>query len=176
MTRVPEMTCIPHRVPGCQLCEKGKPMADGSVTGDVRELRQMLADCEQYLKEGETPAQRIERERERLTSAARALDRALNQILKDRRGRLEQAGAVLTSCSYERVLERGFALVLDRAGHALASVESLTPGLPVRLRLHDGEAGARIEDKPTPEDPPARPAARRSPARGKPPGGQGSLF
>lgn len=38
-------------------------MADGSVKGDVRELRQMLADCEKYLKDGETPAQRIERER-----------------------------------------------------------------------------------------------------------------
>jgi len=38
-------------------------MADGEVNGDVRELRQMLADCEQYLKEDETPAQRIERER-----------------------------------------------------------------------------------------------------------------
>ena len=37
-------------------------MADGSVTGDVR-WRQMLADCEQYLKDGGTPAQRIERER-----------------------------------------------------------------------------------------------------------------
>ena len=26
-------------------------------------MRKMLADCEQYLKDGETPAQRIERER-----------------------------------------------------------------------------------------------------------------
>ena len=29
------------------------PRSDGSVQGDVRGLRQMLADCEQYLKEGE---------------------------------------------------------------------------------------------------------------------------
>lgn len=39
--------------------------SDGSVEGDTRELRQMLADCEPFLKEGETPAQRIERERRR---------------------------------------------------------------------------------------------------------------
>lgn len=38
-------------------------MAAGEVKGDARELRQMLADCAKYLKEGETPAQRIERER-----------------------------------------------------------------------------------------------------------------
>ena len=63
MTRVPMMLCKPHRVPECPQCKKGTTMADGEVIGDVRELRQMLADCEQYLKDGETPAQRIERER-----------------------------------------------------------------------------------------------------------------
>lgn len=38
-------------------------MADGEVRGDVRELRQMLLECKPYLKDGETPAQRIVRER-----------------------------------------------------------------------------------------------------------------
>lgn len=63
MTIVPMMLCKLHRVPECPQCKKGTTMADGRVEGDVRGLRQMLADCEQYLKEGETPAQRIERER-----------------------------------------------------------------------------------------------------------------
>ena len=53
-------------------------MADGSVTGDVRELRQMLADCEQYLKDGETPAQRIERER-------RDTEAVLNLLIREKR-------------------------------------------------------------------------------------------
>jgi len=154
---------------------------DNALTVGLQARQQRLQQAVARLV---SPAERIARDRERLANAARGLDRALEQILKDRRSRLQQAGAVLDSCSYERVLERGFALVLDRAGHALASVASLTPGLAVRLRLHDGEAGARIEDKPTPKDgrespaeaQPARPAARRGSARGKPPGGQGSLF
>lgn len=57
------MLCKPHRVPECPQCKNGTTMEDGEVKGGVRELHQMLADCEQYLKEGETPAQRIERER-----------------------------------------------------------------------------------------------------------------
>ena len=155
---------------------------DNALTVGLQARQQRLLQASARLA---SPAQRIERERERLASVGRALERALDQILKDRRGRLQQASAVLASCSYERVLERGFALVLDRTGHALSSVESLTPGLAVRLRLRDGEAGARIEDKPTPEGghepaaeshPASRPAARRGAARGKPPGGQGSLF
>jgi len=53
-------------------------MADGEVNGDVRELRQMLADCEQYLKEDETPAQRIERER-------RDTEAVLNLLIREKR-------------------------------------------------------------------------------------------
>ena len=154
---------------------------DNALTVGLQARQQRLQQAVARLV---SPAERIARDRERLANAARGLDRALEQILKDRRSRLQQAGAVLASCSYERVLERGFALVLDRAGHALASVASLTPGLAVRLRLHDGEAGARIEDgaaaeggSPQPAKAPStQPASRRAPGRGKPPGGQGSLF
>lgn len=53
-------------------------MADGAVIGDVRELRQMFADCEKYLKEGETPAQRIERER-------RDTESVLNLLIREKR-------------------------------------------------------------------------------------------
>ena len=60
------MVCIPHRVRGCPYCQ-GKtslePARYGHVEGDARALRKMVADCEPYLKDGETPAQRIERER-----------------------------------------------------------------------------------------------------------------
>lgn len=49
----------------------------GSVEGDVRALRQMFADCEVYLKEGETPAQRIERER-------RDTEAVLNLLIREK--------------------------------------------------------------------------------------------
>lgn len=53
-------------------------MADGEVKGDVRNLRQMLAECEPYLKEGETPAQRIQRER-------RDTEAVLNLLIREKR-------------------------------------------------------------------------------------------
>lgn len=70
--------------------------ADGEVKGDVRELRQMLADCAQYLKEGETPAQRIERER-------RDTEAALNLLIREKqkterlRATLQEIGAAAVS-------------------------------------------------------------------------------
>jgi len=87
MTRVPPMLCKPHRVPECPQCKKGTTMADGSVEGDVRDLRQMLADCAQYLKDGETPAQRIERER-------RDTESVLNLLIREKQ-KTERMSAAL---------------------------------------------------------------------------------
>lgn len=58
---------------------RGEPEAagHGSVEGDVRALRQMVADCDVYLKEGETPAQRIERER-------RDTEAVLNLLIREK--------------------------------------------------------------------------------------------
>ena len=51
-------------------------------------LRQMLADCEQYLKDGETPAQRIERER-------RDTEAVLNLLIRERAQERAHAGKAL---------------------------------------------------------------------------------
>src|SRR5690606_3885026 len=60
------------------------------------------------------------------------------------RRRLDHAGALLESYSYERVLERGFALVSDASGHPVTSAASLAPGMAVGLRFRDGGADAEI--------------------------------
>lgn len=75
MSKVPPMLCIPHRVPECPQCKKHATF--GEVKGDTRELRQMLDDCAKYLKEGETPAQRIERER-------RDTETVLNLLIREK--------------------------------------------------------------------------------------------
>ncbi|MCP5364788.1 MAG: exodeoxyribonuclease VII large subunit [Hyphomicrobiales bacterium] len=92
-----------------------------------------------------SPRSRIERDRERLANEARVLDRAMKELMRERVRRLDHLGALLESASFTRVLDRGFALVLDRAGTALTSVSDLKPGRPVRLRLRDGETGATID-------------------------------
>jgi hypothetical protein len=58
--------------------ETKQATADGEVHGDVRELRQMIEDCEPYLKDGETPAQRIVRER-------RDTEAVLNLLIREKR-------------------------------------------------------------------------------------------
>ncbi len=113
------------------------------------------------------PRQRIDHAASRLAGEARALAAAAGALLRDRAARLQHAAALLDSMSYQRVLERGFALVQDTTGHPVTSAKALSPGMAIGLRFHDGEAGATVT------------GAGRKPRRAKPTAGddgQGSLL
>ena len=113
------------------------------------------------------PGQRIDHAASRLAGEARALATAAQATLRDRAARLQHAAALLEGLSYQRVLERGFALVRGAADHPVTSAKALSAGMAVSLRFHDGEAGATVT------------GTGRKPRRAKPkPGddGQGSLL
>jgi exodeoxyribonuclease VII large subunit len=92
------------------------------------------------------PHQQIGHARKQLKSESRALQAAAAAFVKERRRAFAHFAALLESFSYQRVLERGFAFVADGAGNPIESVAKLAPGMAVRLRLADGEAGARVTD------------------------------
>jgi exodeoxyribonuclease VII large subunit len=84
---------------------------------------------------------------------ARALDSAVKVRLQERRRGLDHHAALLDSFSYQRVLERGFALVHDGAGQAVVTVKVLKPGMGLGLRFHDGEAAVTVDGRGTPRKP-----------------------
>ena len=108
----------------------------------VERKRGRLAECAARLS---NPSALIGRARERLDAESRALTQALRGELDNARARLRLASAVLESCSHRRVLERGYALVLDRSGGVIASSGGATPGRGVTLRFADGDAQATID-------------------------------
>jgi len=84
--------------------------------------------------------------RVRLAGEARALGTAVRGLVRGNGARLAQAEAVLESCSYERVLERGFALVWDDAERSVRSVQRLVPRMALTVRFHDGAAGVTVNE------------------------------
>ncbi|MCH8236627.1 MAG: exodeoxyribonuclease VII large subunit [Proteobacteria bacterium] len=92
------------------------------------------------------PGRLIEHAKSQLKSEGRALETAFKTLIRERRYALKQAAELLTSYSYERVLERGFVLVTDTQGLAVDSVSMLNPGMDVRLGFHDGKAGATVHE------------------------------
>ncbi len=79
---------------------------------------------------------------ERLTAApVRACIRELST-------KVAGLGNHLESVSPLAVLDRGYALVTDRAGHPLTSAGAVGPGEKLRLRFADGEVGATADGRP----------------------------
>jgi exodeoxyribonuclease VII large subunit len=76
---------------------------------------------------------------------ARLSDAPVRSGIREARARLEGAGARLESVSPLAVLQRGYVLVSDPAGHKLTSAGAVKPGARLRLRFADGEVGATAE-------------------------------
>jgi exodeoxyribonuclease VII large subunit len=75
----------------------------------------------------------------------RLSDAPLRALLRETRARLEGTAARLESVSPLAVLQRGYAVVADAAGHPLTSVATVPPGARLRLRFADGEVGATAD-------------------------------
>ncbi len=108
-------------------------------------------------------------------SAAERMAGGTMRLLATAEARLGSAGQLLESLSYQRILDRGFALVRDAAGEPVLAAAATSPGQEVSVHFADGAVGAVIsggsgsarEAKPA-----AKPRKEDSPRRG----GQGTLF
>jgi exodeoxyribonuclease VII large subunit len=81
---------------------------------------------------------------------ARLSPAMLGSGLREARTRLESAGARLDSVSYEKVLERGFALVSDGSGHPVTRAAAVRPGARLQIRFADGTVAASADGKGNP--------------------------
>lgn len=106
----------------------------------------------------------------RVHELASRAERCATRAVEDRRKHLTGAAQLLESFSYERVLDRGFALVHDADGRPVISTADTSAGQALGVRFRDGEVGVRVEGTPT-----EKLKAGRKGATAKPPG-QGSLL
>ena len=101
------------------------------------------------------------------------LHRAVRGHINEHRLRLTGQGQVLNSLSFERVLERGYAMVHRRDGGVVMAAAQAVPGDPLAIRFHDGEVAVTVDNGPPGRTP--KPNHKSKQSGGKP-GNQGSLF
>jgi exodeoxyribonuclease VII large subunit len=82
----------------------------------------------------------------RLHQAALRMAAACEALHAARRANLERLAAALDALSPLKVLDRGYAVARDTAGRVRRRVADFPPGLRFRLRVADGEVGARAEE------------------------------
>ena len=111
----------------------------------------------------------LERRRRDLAEAGRRLDLAARRGADRPTERLQRLAQVLGSLSPFKVLERGYAVVEDEAGHPLAA-DGIAPGMALTLRFHDAQIAARAESGPLkPGDERPKPAKRAKPTEDRQP-------
>lgn len=114
---------------------------DTSLLSGVHRRHRRLAETAGGLV---SPRQRLGFSREQLAGRVNSLTRAAARLTAPPRLQLEQAGRMLESLSYQRVLDRGYALVTDSRGLAVTSANALGAGDDITLRMRDGEVAARV--------------------------------
>ena len=129
----------------------------------------------------ETQNNRISRARDRVIALAERSSRAMAAMTTTRAARLERSYQLLRAFSYQSVLDRGFALVRDSAGHPLRAAASVQPGMNIDIEFADGCVSATAQSVrgtgggSAPATSAPKPAAKpKKPGGGTP--GQGSLF
>ena len=93
----------------------------------------------------ETQLTRVGRARERVTVLSDRSTRATLALIANRSARLERSYQLLRAFSYQSVLQRGFALVRDDAGHPLRSATSIAAGMKLDIEFADGSVGATAD-------------------------------
>ncbi len=74
------------------------------------------------------------------------LPRALAALTEKRADRLERVGALLESHSYQKVLDRGFALVRGQDGEPLTKATALKKNADISITFGDGKRQATVTD------------------------------
>ncbi len=114
-----------------------------AATPDRVEVLGHLGQLAQRLARGLT--QRSQRVVDRLDRTADRLTGAIQFRLARSRALLTAHGARLDALSPLKILARGYAVARDADGRVLKRVAQLPAGREFRLRVTDGEVGARVE-------------------------------
>jgi exodeoxyribonuclease VII large subunit len=114
------------------------------------------------------PLQQVHDMRRHLEGQGRALDAGFRRTVDSAHARFQRWGDLLESYSYRGVLERGFALVTDAAGHAIGSAGEARAGDGIAIEFHDGKVAATVDGAPA-KPRPAKPVEPKA-------GPQGQLF
>ncbi len=86
----------------------------------------------------------IVRDREKLQGLTNRLLPALHRQIQRRHDRLDNAAKLLKGYSYQGVLDRGFALVLNEGGHPVRTTHAVSAGMALTVRVADGSFGAIV--------------------------------
>ncbi|MEM6733416.1 MAG: exodeoxyribonuclease VII large subunit, partial [Myxococcota bacterium] len=116
---------------------------DAAMHARLATERRRLNALERAL-EGRHPRSGLQTHRAALERVHSRNENAFRRLLEGRRSALSRLGARLHALSPLAVLERGYAIALDREGQAVRSASGVEVGDSVEVRLHRGRLRAEV--------------------------------
>ena len=167
-----------------EMVERRAQAVDLAVAGLERGLQQRLSAAALRLTDlgarPRPPERRFAEVNAELGNLGSRLDHLIGAQLDRHAAALDQSGRLLEANSFQRVLERGFALVTTSDGTPVKRAGEAPQGAEVQVRFADGGRMARLDpgtpSGPAPDSGSQKPAGRRKPASKPPSDNQDSLF
>ena len=121
----------------CERLNNARGMFFKNLMNDVSRLSAELINPGQYiaLKENKFATKILEWEQ------------CIGALFEKKSYEIDLVAVKLESVSYQRVLDRGFALVTDSNGQSMHSITSTKPGKNINIRFSDGEITGIVVDK-----------------------------
>lgn len=136
---VPHVDELQERVTSARLCLSQRMTALCSF------LTQRLTHQQQILKHY-SPQARVNTQRQTLDTLMYRAAVAVRTRLAAHQAHVGTLAARLTALNPEATLQRGYAVVSDRAtGHTIESIRQARPGQPLNVRVKDGQFGATVD-------------------------------
>ena len=125
--------------------DRARQRLEDLVNGPLAARQQMLRALRDRLQ-AQHPRERLHRFEREVARLQQKLASVAGRTLAARRHRYEGLTARLDALSPLKVLARGYAVAFDPRGHALVQASQVQPGERVRVRLHEGELSAQVEE------------------------------
>jgi exodeoxyribonuclease VII large subunit len=126
-----------------QMLDELSASAELAMRAQLQQSRGWLLSAQHALSRQDV-VHRLHPMRERLERQRSALERAAQHYVSHRRQRLYGLEGKLRALSPMGVLERGYALVFDRQGHLVKSIDGLKLNEEITTRLADGNVTSTV--------------------------------
>mgnify|MGYP001357712274 CR=1 FL=1 len=107
-----------------------------NLSADVSRLSASLINPDQYIKLKEN----------KFANKILSLEQGINSLIEQKTYEFGLVSVKLESVSFQRVLDRGFALVTDHRGEPILSASSAKPGMNIGIKFSDGEISGSVLD------------------------------
>jgi exodeoxyribonuclease VII large subunit len=114
------------------------------IQGYTSELRWAFKDLQNQLDKN-SPINQIQSASQRVDELDRRLGASTSYILQLARLHLTGLAQRITSLNPHAVLERGYAIVTDRAGAAITRVSQVSAGKALNVQVSDGDFGVHVD-------------------------------